>query len=179
MGTCRREQPMPQPTGRVTTDTSGAVQLTLTRRFEAPAAEVWASLTDPALTAGWLGPWRGEPGAGHTIELQMSFEEGDAWSAARIDECDPPRRLRVTTLNETGDWPLEARLTEDGGITTLEFVHHLADAGGAEFIGPGWEYYLDNLVASRAGRPLPDFADYFPAQGEYYADEARRATEHE
>jgi hypothetical protein len=35
-------------------------------------------------------------------------------------------------------------------------------------VGPGWEYYLDNLVASRDGAPLPDFDDYYPAQAAYY-----------
>ena len=35
-------------------------------------------------------------------------------------------------------------------------------------VGPGWEYYLDMLVASRAGEPLPDFDDYYPAQAAYY-----------
>jgi uncharacterized protein YndB with AHSA1/START domain len=167
---------MPQPTGRVTRAAGGAIELVLTRTFDAPAADVWANLTQPELTAAWLGPWRGESGAGNTIELQMAFEEGDEWSKARIDECDPPRLIRVTTLNDSGDWPLEARLSESDGRTTLEFVHHLTDAGGAEFIGPGWEYYLDNLVAARKGQPPPAFADYYPAQAEHYKEQADRAV---
>ena len=170
---------MPQPTGHVVRNATGIFELTLTRTFDAPAAEVWASLTESDLTALWIGPWRGEPGVGRTIELQMSFEEGDAWSAARIDVCDPPERLFVTTLTENGNWPLEARLVESDGRTTLTFIHHLTDAGLAEFSGPGWEYYLDNLVASRAGQPLPDFADYHPAQAGYYIGEAGRATPQE
>lgn len=169
-------QGMPQPTGRMTRGPGEFFELILTRTFDAPREEVWASLTESDLTAGWLGPWRGEPGAGRTIELQMSFEEGDAWSPARIDVCDPPERIFVTTLNESGNWPLEARLTESDGRTTLTFIHHLSDAALAEFSGPGWEYYLDNLVAYRAGRPLPDFADYYPAQAEYYVGEAGRVS---
>ena len=35
-------------------------------------------------------------------------------------------------------------------------------------VGPGWEYYLDMLVASREGDPQPSFDDYYPAQHEYY-----------
>lgn len=167
---------MPQPTGRVIRDTNGAFELTLTRTFDAPAADVWASLTDPELTAGWIGPWRGEARVGRTIELQMSFEEGDAWSQARVDVCDPPERIFVTTISETGNWPLEAHLAESDGRTTLTFIHRLDDAALAEFSGPGWEYYLDNLVASRDGRPLPDFADYYPAQADYYLGEARAAA---
>lgn len=26
-------------------------------------------------------------------------------------------------------------------------------------VGPGWEYYLDMLVAAREGKPLPSFGD--------------------
>ena len=35
-------------------------------------------------------------------------------------------------------------------------------------VGPGWEYYLDMLVAAHGGQPLPSFDDYFPAQQGYY-----------
>ncbi|MEO3888984.1 hypothetical protein [Nonomuraea sp. B5E05] len=35
-------------------------------------------------------------------------------------------------------------------------------------VGPGWEYYLDMLVASRDGSPTPDFHDYHPAMQAYY-----------
>ena len=35
-------------------------------------------------------------------------------------------------------------------------------------VGPGWEYYLDMLVAAREGKPLPSFGDYYPAQKAHY-----------
>jgi hypothetical protein len=35
--------------------------------------------------------------------------------------------------------------------------------------GPGWEFYLDALAASRDGAAVPDFNDYYPAQKEYFA----------
>ncbi|MBG6239858.1 uncharacterized protein YndB with AHSA1/START domain [Mycetocola sp. CAN_C7] len=168
---------MPEATGHVTAVDAGTFDLILTRTFETPAADLWASLTDPSRTAAWLGPWRGEPRVGETIELQMAFEEGDAWSSVRIDHCDAPKRIAVTVLNESGDWALGARLDEGDGGTRLTFIHHLDDPALAEYSGPGWEYYLDNLVAVRAGTPLPDFADYYPAQADYFLGEIRRAQE--
>ena len=33
---------------------------------------------------------------------------------------------------------------------------------------PGWEYYLDLLVAARDGGPTPEWDDYYPAQKGYY-----------
>jgi hypothetical protein len=35
-------------------------------------------------------------------------------------------------------------------------------------MGPGWEYYLDMLVASREDLPTPSFDDYYPAMKPYY-----------
>ena len=36
--------------------------------------------------------------------------------------------------------------------------------------GPGWEYYLDNLVAARAGAKLPTFDEYYPSMQGHYTD---------
>ncbi|SFN74199.1 SRPBCC family protein [Mycetocola miduiensis] len=169
---------MPQPTGKVTRSGAGTFELELTRTFDAPAADVWASLTDPERTAEWIGPWRGRPGTGSTVELRMSFEEGADWSAVRIDECNPTHLLRVTAsgAGQGEEWLLETRLEENDGQTVLTFVHFLDDVATAEMSGPGWEHYLDLLVASRAGVPRPEWDDYFPAQLEYYSEQVRRAS---
>lgn len=158
----------PEPTGRVERTPAGR-DLVLTRRFRAPINEVWAALTEPGRTATWFGPWRGEGGEGRTIEVQMAFEEGDAWLQVTITACEPPTRLAVTSVDDWGSWNLEAHLSEEvGGVTELRFVHHLDDATDVGGVGPGWEYYLDNLVAAFEGRPLPSFSDFYPAQKEYY-----------
>lgn len=169
---------MPQPAGKVTRTAAGTFELVLTRTFGAPIAEVWASVTEPERTAEWIGPWRGDAGTGRTVELRMSFEEGADWSAVRIDRCEPPHVLRVTAsgAGQGEDWLLEARLAESDGQTVLTFVHLLDDVAVAEMSGPGWEYYLDLLVASRAGVPRPDWEDYFPAQAEYYSEQVRSAS---
>jgi uncharacterized protein YndB with AHSA1/START domain len=167
---------MPEPTGTIVRGRDQTFELTLTRHFEAPVSDVWASLTDPELTATWLGPWRGTPGTGNTVELQMAFEEGDAWSSVRIDRCDPPRRIAVsvTVSEEVNGWDLEATLDERDGGTELTFLHRLDDPATAESIGPGWEYYLDMLVAARNGTDRPDFEDYYPSQVAYYTKQANR-----
>ena len=71
-------------------------------------------------------------------------------------------------MDEWGSWHLEARLADDAGATVLTFTHHLDDAAAVGEVGPGWEYYLDNLVASRDGAPMPEFDDYYPEQKEHY-----------
>lgn len=57
-----------------------------------------------------------------------------------------------------------------GDTTELTFVQHLNDTTIAGELGPGREYYLDRLVAARAGREPPAFDDYYPAQKAHYFD---------
>jgi hypothetical protein len=73
-------------------------------------------------------------------------------------------------MSDYGSWHLEAHLSEAHGITELRFTQRLDDRTGVGEVGPGWEYYLDNLVASRTGGALPDFDDYYPAQKQYYLE---------
>jgi hypothetical protein len=105
----------------------------------------------------------------------MGFEEETPWCDLRIDECQPPHHLAGSMIDESGDTKLELNLSESDGVTTLVFVQHLADPAVAENMGPGWEYYLDQLVASREGQPLPEFGDYYPSQAEYFVAAAEAA----
>jgi uncharacterized protein YndB with AHSA1/START domain len=142
--------------------------LTLTRTFRAPADDVWSSITDPVRTARWFGPWEGDAAPGHTIKVQMAYEDPAGWMDMRIDACEPPRRLALSARDESGNWLIELLLAERDGITELRFVQHLDTTDGIGEIGPGWEYYLDMLVASRDGTPQPSFDDYYPAMQGYF-----------
>lgn len=66
-------------------------------------------------------------------------------------------------VDEAGSWRLEAELTDRDGTTELRFTHHLDESADPASTGPGWEYCLDNLVASRDRAPLPQWDDYYPA----------------
>ncbi|GIE36551.1 hypothetical protein Ait01nite_095960 [Actinoplanes italicus] len=153
----------PTPAGRLFGN-----DLVLTRTFRAPVADVWASLTDPERTARWFGPWQGEGAPGRTIKVQMVQEEGDPWVEMTIEACEPRQRLALSAVDEYGEWHLDLTLTESAGVTELRFTQHLTGTENVGETGPGWEFYLDALVASREGAPVPDFSDYFPAMKEYY-----------
>lgn len=157
------------PGGQIRKTAEGR-DLVLTRTFRADIDDVWASITESDRTARWFASWSGEPGAGNSIRYRLVFEEGAPESTMQIDVCDPPHHLAVSAVDNWGSWRLEARLTQDGDVTTLTFVHHLDDAVDVSSVGPGWEYYLDQLVASRAGDDLPNFDDYYPHQAEYYRE---------
>jgi len=155
------------PTGRLVGN-----DLVLTRTFRAPVADVWASLTDPERTARWFGPWQGDAAPGRMIKVQMVHEEGKPWMDMTVDACDPPRRLALSAVNEHGNWYLDMVLAESAGVTELRFTQQLTGTEGVGEVGPGWEFYLDALVASRDGLPAPDFNDYYPAMKEHF--EAQR-----
>jgi uncharacterized protein YndB with AHSA1/START domain len=157
----------PTPTGRLIGN-----DLVLTRTFRAPVADVWASLTDPQRTARWFGPWEGEAAPGRTIRVQMAQEEGKPWMDMTLDACEPPHRLALSAVDDYGSWYLDLVLAERAGVTELRFTQHLTGAAGVGEVGPGWEFYLDALVASRDGRPAPSFDDYYPAMKEHF--EAQR-----
>lgn len=171
-------------TGRVVPTAAGTVvptaagrDLILQRTFRAPIEDVWASITESDRTARWYGQWKGEPGIGRTIQVQMAFEEGQGWSDMRIDACEPPRHLALYSADDYGVWSLDLELTQRDEITTLRFVHHLDDKAEVENVGPGWEYYLDAMVAAYHDGPRPDFDDYYPAMKAYYEAQDAASTE--
>lgn len=163
-----------RPSGDLARTATGS-DLILTRSFRASAEDVWASITEPERTARWFGPWEGDAAPGRTIKVQMAFEDQAPWTDMRIDACDPPRRLALSATDESGAWRIELLLTETDGSTRLEFVQHLDTEEQLGEIGPGWEYYLDMLVASRDGSPKPDFDAYYPAMKSYFTDLAARS----
>jgi uncharacterized protein YndB with AHSA1/START domain len=157
----------PKPSGRLLSTKDGR-DLVLIRSFRAPIEDVWASITESERTGRWFASWTGDPGPGKTIRATLEFEEGKPETDMTIDVCEPPRHLAVSSHDVYGTWRLEATLAERDGVTELTFVQHLDDGVGIGEVGPGWEYYLDNLVASRDGSTRPQFDDYYPSQKEYY-----------
>jgi uncharacterized protein YndB with AHSA1/START domain len=157
----------PTPTGRLIQAGDGH-DLELTRTMPGSVDDAWASITEPERTARWIGRWQGTGAVGETIKLQLGFEEETPWTDVKITECEAPRRLRVLTNDSGGSWDLSIDLAPAGAVSELRFVMHRIDPAAVGEVGPGWEYYLDQLLASITGAPQPDFDDYFPAQRAFF-----------
>jgi len=160
-----------QPTGR-RESRDGTSYVVYTRTFQAPIEDVWAAVTEPRRLERWIGTWSGDPASG-SVEFQMTAESEDAAAEThRIDVCDPPRRLATRSQAPGQDivWRLELDLAEEAGTTTLTFAQAMDDPELASSVGPGWEYYLDRLVAAETGGDVAsvDFGDYHPQQSEHY-----------
>jgi len=155
-----------KPTGQIHGN-----NLIINRMFYASIDEVWMNVTKSAYTMLWFGAWKGEPGPGKTIQVQLGYEKGQPWVDVLIKECEAPRRLVVEMNDDHGHWRLELTLTQLNEQTELRFVQPLSDPKLAGDVGPGWEYYLDMLVASREGKERPLFEDYYPALKPHYLGE--------
>ena len=163
------------PTGRLFPG-ADSTDLVVHRTFRAPIEDVWASVTESERTARWFGPWEGDAGPGRTIKVQMAYEEQAPWLDVRIDVCEPPRRLAVSTNDESGTMRVELLLSHTDGMTELQLVQHLENTDAVGSMGPGWEYYLDMLVAARDGLPTPSFDDYYPSMKPYFEALARPSS---
>ncbi len=162
----------PVPTGR-REDREGRSYVVLTRSFRAPVADVWAAVTEPERLARWIGTWSGDPATGQ-VEFRMLFEGEQPPETFTIDASEPPHRLRITTsmTTEEGEesWRLELDLAESDGTTTLTFAQDVPDPAMADGVGPGWEYYLDRMVAAETGGDPGTvvFDDYYPGLRPHY-----------
>lgn len=164
----------PKPTGR-RGDRDGTTFIVFQRTFDAPIADVWAAVTEPERLVRWIGTWTGDPARGE-VSFRMTAEGEDvAEERIVIDECREPTRLAMRAAGPDGGeaWVWQIDLTEADGVTTLTFAQEVADVGLAESIGPGWDYYLDRMVAAETGGDpsAVDFEAYYPAFSPHYRAE--------
>ncbi|MEO6512079.1 MAG: SRPBCC family protein [Nocardioides sp.] len=158
------------PTGRLET-VDGRLNLFVDRTFQAPIEDVWAAITEPDRLARWIGTWTGDPASGAVLFAMTAEGQEPPGDEMEIRECTPPRRLAVTSQVGEQRWFLDVDLSEADGVTTLAFSQPDVDPEQASSVGPGWEYYLDRLVAAETGGDVSavDFErDYYPAMAEHY-----------
>jgi len=73
----------------------GAGIVRIEDRYDTDIDDLWSAITDPVRLARWHGQIEGDlrPGG----EFRLYLEADDIDSTGRIDICEPPRRLVVTT----------------------------------------------------------------------------------
>ena len=134
-------------------------------RYHTDIEDLWTALTDPSRLARWYGQVEGDlrPGG----EFRLYIESDDVEGTGRVDACEPPRRLLVTT-RETDescrkgngvppfDEAIEATLTADGDQTILVIDVQGMPLDKVAFYGVGWQIHAENLAAYLAGRERDD-----------------------
>ena len=134
-------------------------------RYDTDIDDLWSALTDPARLARWHGQVEGDLRLGG--EFRLYLEADDLEATGRVEACEPPRRLLVTTretdesyLRGKGvppfDESLEATLTPDGDQTILVIEVKGMPLDKVAFYGAGWQIHAENLAAYIAGRKRGD-----------------------
>lgn len=118
--------------------------------------DLWDAVTKPERLARWLAKVDGDLRVGG--EFRATFTS--SWDGqGRVDECDAPNRLVVTTWEE-GREPNEivVTLTAEGASTRLVIeelgfsLEEYADHGA------GWQVHAEDLHAYLDGRPTSDWS---------------------
>ena len=134
-------------------------------RYDTDIDDLWAALTDPARLARWYGQVEGDLRPGGAFRVYLAAD--DIESTGRVEACEPPRRLLVTT-RETDesyrkgqgvppfDESIEATLTADGDQTILVIEVQGMPLDKIAFYGAGWQIHAENLAAHVAGRERGD-----------------------
>ena len=159
-----------KPTGAFDPTSS---DLVLSRRFSATIDDVWASITVSERLARWFGTWTGDPSTG-TVMVTMNAEPDEYPAVAyHIEACEPPLLLVLHTTDDHGTWHLRAALSGDGSGTVLELRQQRVERSSVPDVGPGWEWYLDRLVAALDGSEPPGMdafeERYMPLSADYAA----------
>jgi uncharacterized protein YndB with AHSA1/START domain len=125
-------------------------------RYDTDIDDLWSALTDPGRLARWFGQVEGDlrPGGQFRLYLEASGWDG----TGRVEACEPPRRLLVTTkeVTEPYDKAVEATLTADGDQTILVIEVQGMPLDKIAFYGAGWQIHAENLAAYLAGRERGD-----------------------
>jgi uncharacterized protein YndB with AHSA1/START domain len=134
-------------------------------RYDTDIDDLWSAITDPRRLARWYGQVEGDlrPGG----EFRLYIESADLDSTGRVEACDPPRRLLVTTRETDESWrkgrgvppfdeAIEATLTADGDQTVLVIEVRGMPLNTIAFYGAGWQIHAENLAAYLAGRERGD-----------------------
>jgi uncharacterized protein YndB with AHSA1/START domain len=123
-------------------------------RYDTNIDDLWSALTDPRRLVRWYGKIEGDLRPGGEFRGRLEYWEG----TGRVDACEPPRRLLVTTkgVDEPYYEAIEATLTADGSQTILviETRGMPLDLVGA--YGVGYQIHAENLAAHLAGRERVD-----------------------
>jgi len=134
-------------------------------RYDTDIDDLWAAITDPARLARWHGQVEGDLRPGGAFRVYLAAD--DIESTGRVEACEPPRRLLVTT-RETDesyrkgqgvppfDESIEVTLTADRDQTILVIELQGMPLDKIAFYGAGWQIHAESLAAHITGRERGD-----------------------
>ncbi|MFI5912541.1 SRPBCC family protein [Dactylosporangium sp. NPDC051541] len=125
-------------------------------RFDSTIDDLWSALTDPGRLGRWLGEFDGDLRLGGTFKARFFASE---WQGTgRIDVCDPPHHLAVTTsdADQAEEHVIEAWLTPDGEGTVVIIEERGMPISLLPAYGAGVQIHLEDLGTHLAGHERGD-----------------------
>ena len=125
-------------------------------RFDTDIDDMWAALTDPRRLAHWMGEVEGDLRLGG--EFRARFFASGWEGTGRVEACEPPQRLLVTTKhrNQPDEHAIEATLAADGDQTILVLEERGMPLDQLAAYGAGIQVHVEDLAAHVAGRERCD-----------------------
>ena len=160
-----------------TADSMGVVRIE--DHFDTDIHDLWSALTDPARLARWHGVVDGDIRPGGAFRLYLAAD--DVESTGRVNVCEPPRRLRVTTRETDASYQkgqgapsfdeiTDITLTTDGDQTLLVVEVQGLPLAQIAFYGVGVQLHAEHLAAYLTGREPGDGEARWNALLPHYQD---------
>jgi uncharacterized protein YndB with AHSA1/START domain len=139
----------------------GAGVVRIEGRYDTDIHDLWSAFTDPGRLAHWYGQAEGDLRPGGQFRLHV--EDADVDATGRVEACETPRRLLVTTRETEEsyrrgqgvppyDQALEVTLAADDDQTILVMEVRGMPLDSVAFFGAGWQIHAENLASYLAGR---------------------------
>jgi uncharacterized protein YndB with AHSA1/START domain len=125
-------------------------------RFDTDADDLWEAITDPRRLVRWIGEVDGDLRAGG--EFRAHFFASGWKGTGRVEVCDPPRRLLLTTAEpgQIDDHFIEVTLAPAGAQTVLVWEERGMPLAQLPAYGAGIQIHVEDLAAHLAGRERGD-----------------------
>jgi uncharacterized protein YndB with AHSA1/START domain len=133
-------------------ETRGAVRVEDV--FDTDIDDLWEACTNPDRLARWVAKVSGDLRVGGVIRAVFT----STWTGpGRIDVCEKPHHLLVTTEPDTDDEAqIEAWLSAEGPKTRLVVEERGLPRESLHFFGAGWQAHLEDLARSLGGDATAD-----------------------
>ena len=118
--------------------------------------DLWSAITQPARLARWIVTVSGDTSSGSDFGLEFT----SGWSGfGRIEVCEAPRRLRVTTWSdEDAPGVIDATLSPEGDGTRLIIEESGLPIEVYHAHGAGWQAHIEDLATYLAGGERGDWS---------------------
>jgi uncharacterized protein YndB with AHSA1/START domain len=120
-------------------------------RFDTGIDDLWSALTDPRRLVRWIGDVEGDLRLGG--EFRFRFFASGSEGTARVEACEPSRRLLLTmALGQPDEDVIEVTLAADGGQAILVWEERGMPLDQLAAYGAGVQIHVEDLAAYLAGR---------------------------